>query len=69
MLKLADKKTRKWLTEMVREALNHLGNHVSSLKDKTAECLPTNMGLYVSAAMIATSDLKFPVLTEVTDAS
>ena len=68
MLKQADKKTRKWLKELIREALGHLASQVSLRKELSKANLPTNMGHYVSAAINEATDLIGQLPGEVTNA-
>jgi len=59
MLKQTDKKTRKWLKELVHEAVAILAKHVSANREILGPNLPTNMGQYVSAAMKEATALVF----------
>lgn len=68
MLKRADKKTRKWLKELICEALGHLAKQVSLRRELSGTKLPTNMGQYVSAAINEASDLVGQRPEEVTNA-
>jgi phosphatidylserine/phosphatidylglycerophosphate/cardiolipin synthase-like enzyme len=69
LLKQADKKSRKWLKELVREAIGLLAFQVSSRKDTLGDALPANMSTYVAAALKEASDLIGPLPTEVANAS
>ena len=68
-LKQSDKKTRKWLKELVREAIGLLATKVSLRKEMLGATLPTNMGHYVSAAMKEATDLVGQLPREVANAS
>ena len=68
MLKQTDKKTRKWLKELVREAIAVLAAQVSSRRETLGSTLASNMGQYVSAAMTEATDLVGQLPTEVAHA-
>jgi hypothetical protein len=68
-LKQSDKKTRKWLKELVREAIGVLAMKVSFSRERLGPTLPTNMGQYVSAALKEATDLIGQLPTEVANAS
>lgn len=68
LLKQADKKSRKWLKELIREAIGLLATHVSTRKDSLRDTLPANMAAYVAAALNEASDLIGPLSTEVAHA-
>jgi hypothetical protein len=57
LLSQADKKSRKWLKELVREAIGTLAAHVSSRKASLGDSLPENMSAYATAALTEASDL------------
>lgn len=65
LLKQADKKSRKWLKELVREALGTLAAEVSSQRESLGDRLPANMSAYATAALNEASDLIGPLSTEV----
>lgn len=69
LLKQGDKKSRKWLKEMVREALCELAAKVSSRRKALADTLPRNMSAYSAAALKEASDLIGPAAAEVANAS
>lgn len=69
LLKQADKKSRKWLRELIREAVGLLATQVSSRKENLGDTLPANMAAYASAALNEASDLIGPPPTEVANAS
>jgi hypothetical protein len=69
LLKQADKKSRKWLIELVREAIGVLANQVSSRKETLGDTLPANMSAYAAAAIREASELIGPLPTEVVNAS
>jgi phosphatidylserine/phosphatidylglycerophosphate/cardiolipin synthase-like enzyme len=68
MLKQTDKKTRKWLKEVVREAIAVLAGQVSSRREALASTLASNMEQYLSAAMTEATDLVGQLPTEVANA-
>jgi hypothetical protein len=67
-LNQADKKTRRWLKELIREAIGLLAKKVSLLSERLGATLPTNMANYVSAAMKEATDLVGQLPTEVANA-
>lgn len=69
MLKQADEKTRKWLKELVREAIAVVAKQVSLRREMLGPKLPENMGQYVSAAMKEATDLVGQLPTGVANAS
>lgn len=68
MLKQTDKKTRKWLKELVGEAIAVLAAQVSSRRETLGSTLASNMGQYVSAAMMEATNLVGQHPTEVANA-
>jgi hypothetical protein len=68
LLKQADKKSRKRLKELVREAIGTLAAQVSSRKESLGDRLPANMSAYATAALNEASDLIGPLSTEVAHA-
>lgn len=69
LLKQADRKSRKWLKELVCEAIGLLATQVSSRKETLGATLPANMSAYVAAALKEASDLIVPLPSEVASAS
>lgn len=67
-LKQADKRSRKWLKELIREAIGTLVSQVSSTKASLGDRLPANMSAYATAALNDASDLIGPLSTEVVHA-
>lgn len=67
-LKQADKKSRKWLKELIREAIGTLASQVSSTKASLGDHLPVNMSAYATAALNDASDLIGPLSREVAHA-
>jgi hypothetical protein len=65
LLKQADKKSRKWLKELVHESIVVLAAHVLSRKSYLENTLPANMSAYATAALNEASDLMGPLSTEV----
>jgi len=56
-LKQCDKKTGKWLKELVREAIGVLAIQVSTRREMLGPTIPPNMATYFSAAMKEATDL------------
>jgi hypothetical protein len=69
LLTQADKKSRKWLKELVREAIGSLADQVSSRKESLGDTLPANMSAYAAAALNEASDVIGPLPKEVANAS
>lgn len=67
-LQQADKQTRKWLRELVREAIAVLTTQVSKRMELLGPTLPDNMRTYLSVALHAAADLAGPMPTEVNHA-
>lgn len=68
LLKRADRKSRKWLKELVQEALSLLAVQVSTRVAALEDDLPRNMSAYIAATLREASDLVGPLSGEVTDA-
>jgi hypothetical protein len=68
LLKRADKKSRKWLKELICEAIGTLAAQVSTRKESLGDSLPANMSAYATAALNETSDLMGRISTGVAHA-
>ena len=65
LLKLADRKSRKWLTELIREAVGLLATQVLARTESLRDTLPANMAAYVAAVLKEASDVPDPIPAEV----
>lgn len=68
MLKRADKRTRKWLKELIDEATGVLVIQVSSRQEDLGSSVAANMGQYLTAALHEANQLINPTLTETANA-
>ena len=69
MLKSSDKTSRKWLKELIREAITNLATQVESRRDDLGASVAINLAQYVSEVLKETSDLAGQRSTEAADAS
>jgi len=68
LLKRADKKSRKWLKELVGEAIGTLAEQVSSRQRLLEATLSQNLSAYVAAALQESSKLITPRTSEAANA-
>ncbi len=69
MLKSSDKKSRKWLKELIREAITNLATQIVSRRDELGASVAANLAQYVSAVLKETADLAGHQSTEAANAS
>ena len=68
MLKSSDKKSRRWLKELIREAITNLASQVESRRDEPGATVAENLAKYVSEVLKETSDLVGQQWTEAANA-
>jgi hypothetical protein len=69
MLKSSDKKSRKWLKELIREVITNLATLIASRRDELGASVAANLAQYVSEVLRETADLAGQQSTEATNAS
>jgi len=68
MLKSSDKKSRRWLKELIREAITNLASQVESRRDEPGATVAENLAKYVSEVLKETADLAGQQSTEAANA-
>jgi recombinational DNA repair ATPase RecF len=69
MLKSSDRKSRKWLKELIQEAITNLATQIASRRDELGASVATNLAQYVSEVLKETADLAGQQSTEAANAS
>jgi len=69
MVKASDKKSRKWLKELIQEAITNLATQIASRRDELGASVAANLAQYVSEVLKETADLAGQQSTEAANAS